>query len=118
MKEINNNPGFSLSVFHRKEDRMAALQHWDKNNAEKIAADEGVNMQEEHWQVVAFLRNYYLEHGMAKNYFAVAEALSAAFSDKGGSYYLHKLFPEGAVVQGSRIAGLPMPPGEYPKNRQ
>lgn len=93
-----------------KEDRLMELRDWDRENAEQIAADEGVDMKEEHWQVVAFLRNYYLEYGIAENGKVVAEALSNAFKDKGGTHYLLDLFPDGAVVQGSRIAGLPVPP--------
>jgi len=110
---MNNSRNFadcSQNSRRRKEDRMLELRDWDRENAEKIAADEGLRMKEEHWQVVAFLRNYYLEYGLAESGKVVTEALSNAFKDKGGNYYLRELFPEGAVVQGSRIAGLPIPP--------
>jgi tRNA 2-thiouridine synthesizing protein E len=107
MTELKRISGNHQNPRRRKEDRLLELRDWDRENAEHIAEEEGVTMQEEHWQVVAFLRNYYLEHGKVENTRAVAEALYEAFKDKGGNHYLRHLFPEGAVSQGSRIAGLP-----------
>jgi tRNA 2-thiouridine synthesizing protein E len=94
----------------RKEDRMIELRGWDKEKASHAANQEGIEMDEKHWEVIAFLRNYYLDHGRANSGRELAEALDEAFAEQGGNRYLYGLFPEGPVAQGSRIAGTPIPP--------
>lgn len=84
---------------------------WSRKTGERTAADEGIQMTDRHWAVVDFLRDYYREHGATSSGPDVAEALDGAFAEQGGSAYLHQLFPEGPVAQGSRIAGLPVPTG-------
>lgn len=66
-------------------------------------------MTETHWQVVDFLRDYYLRHGKTPNGREVAKALAEAFESKGGEVYLHKLVPEGASSQGCGHGAVPMP---------
>jgi tRNA 2-thiouridine synthesizing protein E len=105
-KTIINDPQTSSPL---KEDRLIELRDWSRDKAEKIAAEEGINMQEPHWQVVTFLRNYYLEHGKAECGRELVNALNEAFKGQGGGTYLHTLFPEGPVAQGSRIGGLQVP---------
>ncbi|MGD8592290.1 MAG: TusE/DsrC/DsvC family sulfur relay protein [Gammaproteobacteria bacterium] len=105
-KTINNDPQTSSPI---KEDRLIELQDWSRDKAEGIAVEEGIKMEEAHWQVVTFLRNYYLENGKADSGRELADALNEAFKDQGGGVYLHTLFPEGPVAQGSRIAGLQVP---------
>lgn len=56
------------------------------------------------------LRQRYLERGQAESAREVAEELREVFEKQGGERYLRKLFPEGPVTQGSRIAGLEPPP--------
>jgi len=36
--------------------------------------------------------------------------LDIEYAEQGGRKYLRRLFPEGPVAQGMRIAGLPVPP--------
>jgi tRNA 2-thiouridine synthesizing protein E len=37
--------------------------------------------------------------------------LDQEFAAEGGRRYLYDLFPRGPILQASRIAGLPLPPG-------
>ncbi|RMD68686.1 MAG: TusE/DsrC/DsvC family sulfur relay protein [Gammaproteobacteria bacterium] len=82
---------------------------WSEEEARKIAAEEGIELTEDHWEVINFLRAYYKEHGQPKYARQVLEALEERFADKGGRKYLYQLFPKGPVNQGTRIAGLPHP---------
>jgi TusE/DsrC/DsvC family sulfur relay protein len=103
---ISTEPDISSA---RKDDRKKELRNWDREQARRIAAEEGVQMTSEHWEVIRFLRSYYLEHGKADSGREIANAMDKAFADLGGRRYLHKLFPEGPVAQGSRIADIPIP---------
>ena len=87
------------------------IADWNRKTGERTAADEGIEMTDKHWAVVDFLRDYYRKHGGTSSGPDVAEALDKEFAEQGGSAYLHQLFSEGPVAQGSRIAGLPVPPG-------
>ena len=105
-KTIINDPQTSSP---RREDRLIELSNWNREEAEQIAAEEGLVMNESHWQVVEFLRNYYLENGKAESGRELAGVLNESFKNKGGRVYLYTLFPQGPVSQGCRIAGLQVP---------
>ncbi len=82
---------------------------WSEEEAERIAREEGIQLTDDHWEVIRFLRDYYQEHGQPKYAREVLEALEERFAEKGGRKYLYQLFPKGPVNQGTRIAGLPHP---------
>ena len=92
-------------------DAPPEISDWNREKGARTATDEGVEMTDQHWSVVDFLRDYYCTHGDEPAGPEVAEALDDAFADQGGSVTLQKLFPKGPVAQGSRIAGLPVPTG-------
>jgi tRNA 2-thiouridine synthesizing protein E len=75
-----------------------------------MAAEEGIELTNEHMGVLECLRDYYLELGEADNGRDLEEMLNDIFDGHGGRKYLWRLFPGGPVTQGSRIAGLPIPP--------
>ncbi len=104
---IDNDPATSSS---RIEDRWLDLQEWNRHKGELLASKEGVRLTAMHWEVIDFLRGYYLRNGRADSGREVAVALDRAFISQGGKKYLYRLFPDGPVAQGSRIAGLPLPP--------
>ncbi len=88
---------------------MFDLPPWDASVAEKLAAEEGIVLTDEHWEVVQFLRERFRHQGQVKSGRVLADELDSAFHGRGGSRYLYGLFPNGPVAQGSRIAGLPLP---------
>lgn len=92
------------------EEHKADLEDWTRQIGDEIAREQGTAMTPEHWQVVDFVREYYLQHGRVSAGRELARALIEAFAAQGGSAYLLKLFPLGPVAQASRIAGLPVPP--------
>lgn len=91
-------------------DRKLDLQGWNEELGRHNAELEGIELTDEHWEVVSCLRTYYLEHGPAKNGRELGDMLNREFFDRGGRKYLRRLFPEGPVAQGMRIAGLQVPP--------
>ena len=107
MSDIINNPDTDSP---RRADRELDLQGWDKEQGQRNAEQEGIELTDEHWEVVHCLRDYYLEHGPIENGRELGDMLDDEFADQGGRKYLRRLFPEGPVAQGMRIAGLSVPP--------
>lgn len=91
-------------------DHKLDLEGWSREQGKQIAEEEGIDMTAVHWQVVEFLREYYLRRGKTASGREMAEALDAAFESSGGGAYLHGLFTKGPVAQGCRIGGVPVPP--------
>ena len=93
------------------DDRFTELagQHWNRSQSAALAEAEGVVFSDEHWAVILFMRKFYLEHGLPINARITARALNKHFASAGGSKYLRRLFREGPVVQGSRLANLRTP---------
>jgi len=91
---------------------LVDLKDWTKEIAEKMAADDGVELTEEHWNVLNFLRDYYEEYQIAPAVRVLTKAIAKSMGkDKGNSKYLYGLFPYGPGKQGCRFAGLPKPTG-------
>ena len=79
---------------------------WNKAVAEDIAKIEEVYpMSEEHWKVVDYLRNYYLE-------FEIAPPIRMLTKKTGLELkYIYQLFPKGPAAGACKVAGLPKPTG-------
>jgi tRNA 2-thiouridine synthesizing protein E len=90
-------------------DRHNELAHWDRDCALESAAREGIELGEEHWTLITFLRRYYLDHGWPAQPRVLIRELDKTFQAEGGTRYLYRLFPQGPLAQGARIAGLPEP---------
>jgi len=91
--------------------RLAELidQDWSRNKSAKLAMYEGISLTDEHWDVIAYLRKQYLEHGLPRFARTTARALNKKFAAQGGNKYLYSLFAGGPVTQGSRLASLRAP---------
>ena len=91
---------------------LVDLNDWTKEIAEQMASDDGVELTEEHWNVLNFLRSYYEEYQIAPAVRVLTKAIAKEMGkDKGNSKYLYSLFPYGPGKQGCRFAGLPKPTG-------
>jgi len=85
-------------------------QQWNEALAEAIAAQEGIVLAPEHWEVVHFVRNFYLEFNTSPAIRMLVKAMANKFGEeKGNSRYLYRLFPKGPAKQATKIAGLPKP---------
>jgi tRNA 2-thiouridine synthesizing protein E len=85
---------------------------WNEELAVLIAQDENIEMSDDAWEVVNFLRNYYEEYQIAPAVRVLTKAIKKRLgADKGNSKYLYELFPYGPAKQACKIAGLPKPTG-------
>ena len=89
--------------------RQMILNDWSKADAERLSAKEDIVLTSEHWQVISYLQDYFLRHGWPQSAYTLTNKLNTAFAGQGGGRYLYTLFPGGPLVQGCRIAGLPIP---------
>lgn len=83
---------------------------WTTHDAEMIAKKEGLELSEEHWEVIRTIQAVYSED-QSLPLRMCHDALEAHFSSRGGSRYLFSILPGGPVVQGCRLAGLTPPQG-------
>ena len=76
-----------------------------------IAAAEGITLNEDHWKVVAYLRDEYRENGHTPNFRNMLKGLGEVMPGI-DSKSLYDLFPIGPAKQGAKVAGLPQPLGK------
>jgi tRNA 2-thiouridine synthesizing protein E len=77
---------------------------WSEEVAEILAREQGLEiLNEDHWRVIRFLRNYYLSQGKAPLNRELKAGLGLSLME------LESIFPRG-IRQGARLlAGLPNP---------
>ncbi len=84
---------------------------WSPDIAVALAAEDGVELEENHWEIINFLRDFYKEHEISppSNRLFVKAVKEAMGEEKGNSIYLMQLFPGTPAKTACRIAGLPRP---------
>ncbi len=90
-------------------DRFLELadQNWTREKSRLLAKNEGIDLNDDHWEVILYLRKRYLLVGLPAYMREFQNELGRYFLIKGGTSYLSNLFPDGLVTQGSRIANIP-----------
>ena len=95
-----------------EEGYLANLNDWTPEVATAMAKDEDVDLTENHWEVINFLREYYEEYQIAPAVRVLTKAIGKKLGpEKGNSKYLYELFPYGPGKQACKYAGLPKPTG-------
>jgi tRNA 2-thiouridine synthesizing protein E len=82
---------------------------WDKDAAEAIAAADGLTLTQDHWDVIEYLRDAYLNrNGEQPNNRAILKAMQDKWPDrKVDNKTLFDLYPGNPSKQAGKIAGLP-----------
>ena len=95
-----NNEGFLENAYD-----------WRPDIAEVIASESGIDLSENHWEIINFLREFYKEYEVspASNRLFVKAVRQQFGEEKGNSIYLMQLFPGTPAKTACRIAGLPRP---------
>lgn len=85
-------------------------QEWDENLAKQIAKNEKIELTEQHWVIINFIRDYY------EDFQSVPELRKtlAHLKEKQGENlatrkFVYKLFPYGYGQQACKIAGMRKP---------
>jgi tRNA 2-thiouridine synthesizing protein E len=83
---------------------------WHEALAPLLAEQEEITLTEAHWEVVRFVRSFYLEFNTSPAIRMLVKAMAQKYGEeKGNSRYLYRLFPKGPAKQATKIAGLPKP---------
>ena len=100
------------SVETDEEGYITNLSEWTPELGAVIAKAEEVDMTDEHWAVVNFLRDYYEEYQIAPAVRVLIKAIKKSLGKEvGNNKYMYELFPYGPAKQACKIAGLPKPTG-------
>jgi tRNA 2-thiouridine synthesizing protein E len=101
-----------LSVETDAEAYLVNPDDWNEAIAEQLAASENLTLQEEHWQVLRFMRDYYEAHQVAADArFTIKFMAEEMAYGREARNHLFQLFPYGYVQQACKIAGMKRPRG-------
>ncbi len=79
---------------------------WNEEVAKDFALTEGVTeLTEEHWKMIHYLRNYYLQFGIAPMIRKLCKETGFPLNK------VYELFPSGPAKGACKLAGLPKPTG-------
>jgi tRNA 2-thiouridine synthesizing protein E len=95
-----------------EEGYLVDLSSWEKDLATEMAKEDNIELGDDHWEIINFLREYYEEYQIAPAVRVLTKAVGKKLGkDKGNSKYLYELFPYGPGKQACKFAGLPKPTG-------
>ena len=88
---------------------------WDIQIAEATAKTDGLKLNNDHWDLIRALQEYYTRVEFPKLR-QIKDALEEKFHSRGGMKYLYQIIPAGPVAEGCRLAGLHVPAGTIDKS--
>ena len=79
---------------------------WNDDVARDFMSTEGITeLTEDHWKVIHYIRNYYLQFGIAPMVRKVCKQTGFSLKE------IYNLFPSGPAKGACKLAGLPKPTG-------
>jgi len=93
-----------------KHGHLADFDAWDRELAQALAAAEGLALEDSHWIVLDFLREYYDDNDFAPSPRVILREIGERLARPGLAAKrrdLEALFPNGGCKQACRLAGLP-----------
>jgi len=93
---------------------LANLEEWSEEFAKELAEKDGIQLYNDHWELIYYFRDYYEENMVNPTMHTLIRNLGAKnkhFHDqKGYEKHIYGLFPKDPVHEICKIAGLPLPP--------
>ena len=80
---------------------------WDEDVAKALAAEDGIELTQEHMDVINYLRSEFFDNNEQPMERAINKGMSKVWDRKVTSQDLYVLFPLAPSKQGNKIAGLP-----------
>jgi tRNA 2-thiouridine synthesizing protein E len=87
-----------------------APESWSPALAEELAREMGIELTDEHWEVIRTLQGAYRDEPEPPLR-RLHEALEGRFSEQGCMKYLYVIFKGGPIARGCKLAGLTPPAG-------
>ncbi len=90
------------NVLCNEQGYLTEPDQWNKEIGLELAAEEGINITDKHWEVLEYLRNQHKQE----------VAITIRKVGKSGIVDIkefYQLFPDGPLKKASKIAGIPKP---------
>lgn len=85
---------------------LVEMSQWSRDLAHELAERNDIGpLTDDHWKIIEYVRDYYLENGMGPPVVKVGKATGLSPST------ICELFPCGMARGAFRLAGLPRPEG-------
>lgn len=92
---------------------LCNLADWNEDYTETVAKNDGVELYNDHWELILYFRDYYDENQTSPTMHKVVRELgkqNVHFHDqKEYEKHIYKLFPRDPAHEVCKLAGLPMP---------
>lgn len=93
-----------------KEGFLVNLDDWSEETAIKIASQEGIQLEQAHWEIIETLQKFYQRYELSPAMRPLCKFIKQELGEeKAKSFYLLKLFPGSPAKLAAKIAGLPKP---------
>lgn len=90
---------------------LVAPEDWNEQFARVLAEEENLELTDQYWPILCFMREYWQENKVAPDVRHVVQYLADihGYDKKEAKQYLFNLFPYGYVKQACKIAGMQRP---------
>ena len=86
------------------------IEDWTEDMARTIADREGLSLTQEHLDILHIMRDFYKEFKLSPVRKLLKKHIARKLGpEKSTDDYLDNMFPNSVLVQGTRIAGIPVP---------
>lgn len=99
-----------MSIPLDKEGFLVNLSDWSETVAENIAKQEGIELEQAHWEIIQTLQKFYQCYEISPAMRPLCKFIKQELGEeKSKSIYLLSLFPGSPAKIAAKIAGLPKP---------
>ena len=93
-----------------KDGYLVDLNDWSEDVAHALAAQAGIELRPEHWEILTLLRSFYQEFELSPAIRPLIKYTALKLgADKGNSLHLNRLFNGTPAKLAAKLAGLPKP---------
>jgi len=93
-----------------KDGYLVDLNDWSVDVAQALAAQSGVELSPEHWEILELLRSFYQEFQLSPATRPLIKYTALKLgAEKGNSLHLNRLFNGTPAKLAAKLAGLPKP---------
>ncbi len=101
------------SVETNEQGYLCNLGDWSEDFTETVAKNDGVDLYNDHWELILYVREYYEENQVGPTMHKVVRELGKKNthfrSQKDYEKHIYSLFPRDPMHEICKLAGLPMP---------
>ncbi len=101
------------SVETNEQGYLLNLGDWSEDFTETVAKNDGVDLYNDHWELILYVREYYEENQVCPTMHKVVRELGKKntnfHNQKEYEKHIYSLFPRDPMHEVCKLAGLPMP---------